>query len=290
MALHTRRPIFGLEHGIDTTQITRASRMVSNYTGIVVQPNKAVVGANAFAHEAGIHQDGMLKHEGTYEIMRPETVGLSQSTLVLGKHSGRHALRVRLQELGFDLNDDELKDVFARFKRVAEKKKVVADADLVALISDEIYQPTEVFRLKDAQVVCGTLGMPTATVRILGPDGSESEQAAIGTGPVDACYSAIDAIVQLPNELKEYKVNAVTEGIDALGEVTVRIQVDRAHVAAPQRLSPQHEQLQHLTFGGHGASTDVFVASARAYVNALNKALAALALPLDEPPIETDST
>ena len=116
------------------------------------------------------------------------------------------------------------------------------------------------------------------------------EQAAIGTGPVDACYSAIDAIVQLPNELKEYKVNAVTEGIDALGEVTVRIQVDRAHVAAPQRLSPQHEQLQHLTFGGHGASTDVFVASARAYVNALNKALAALALPLDEPPIETDST
>ncbi len=283
MALHTRRPIFNLEHGIDTTQITRSSRMVSKYTGIVVQPNKAVVGANAFAHEAGIHQDGMLKHEETYEIMRPETVGLSQSTLVLGKHSGRHALRVRLQELGFDLNDDELKDVFTRYKRVAEKKKVVADADLVALITDEIYQPAEVFHLKDAQVVCGTLGMPTATVRMVGPDGKESEQAAIGTGPVDACYSAIDAIVQLPNELQEYKVNAVTEGIDALGEVTVRIQIDPEQVAAPTRLSPQREQLQYRTFGGHGASTDVFVASARAYVNALNKALAALGLPAEKP-------
>jgi 2-isopropylmalate synthase len=283
MALHTRRPIFNLEHGIDTTQITRSSRMVSKYTGIVVQPNKAVVGANAFAHEAGIHQDGMLKHEETYEIMRPETVGLSQSTLVLGKHSGRHALRVRLQELGFDLNDEELKDVFARFKRVAEKKKVVADADLVALITDEIYQPAEVFRLKDAQVVCGTLGMPTATVRMVGPDGEESEQAAIGTGPVDACYSAIDTIVQLPNELQEYRVNAVTEGIDALGEVTVRIQVHPEQVAAPQRLSPQREHLQYRTFGGHGASTDVFVASARAYVNALNKALATLGLPAEKP-------
>ena len=283
MALHTRRPIFNLEHGIDTTQITRSSRMVSKYTGIVVQPNKAVVGANAFAHEAGIHQDGMLKHEETYEIMRPETVGLSQSTLVLGKHSGRHALRVRLQELGFDLNDEELKDVFTRYKRVAEKKKVVADADLVALITDEIYQPAEVFHLKDAQVVCGTLGMPTATVRMVGPDGEESEQAAIGTGPVDACYSAIDAIVQLPNELQEYKVNAVTEGIDALGEVTVRIQIDPEQVAAPTRLSPQREQLQYRTFGGHGASTDVFVASARAYVNALNKALAALGLPAEKP-------
>ncbi len=283
MALHTRRPIFNLEHGIDTTQITRSSRMVSKYTGIVVQPNKAVVGANAFAHEAGIHQDGMLKHEETYEIMRPETVGLSQSTLVLGKHSGRHALRVRLQELGFDLNDEELKDVFTRYKRVAEKKKVVADADLVALITDEIYQPAEVFRLKDAQVVCGTLGMPTATVRMVGPDGEESEQAAIGTGPVDACYSAIDTIVQLPNELQEYKVNAVTEGIDALGEVTVRIQVHPEQVAAPQRLSPQREHLQYRTFGGHGASTDVFVASARAYVNALNKALATLGLPAEKP-------
>ena len=283
MALHTRRPIFNLEHGIDTTQITRSSRMVSKYTGIVVQPNKAVVGANAFAHEAGIHQDGMLKHEETYEIMRPETIGLSQSTLVLGKHSGRHALRVRLQELGFDLNDEELKDVFTRYKRVAEKKKVVADADLVALITDEIYQPAEVFHLKDAQIVCGTLGMPTATVRMVGPDGEESEQAAIGTGPVDACYSAIDAIVQLPNELQEYKVNAVTEGIDALGEVTVRIQIDPEQVAAPTRLSPQREQLQYRTFGGHGASTDVFVASARAYVNALNKALAALGLPAEKP-------
>ena len=283
MALHTRRDAFKLQHGVDTTQITRTSRMVSKYTGIVVQPNKAVVGANAFAHEAGIHQDGMLKNEETYEIMRPETVGLSQSTLVLGKHSGRHALRVRLQELGFDLNDEELKDVFARFKRVAEKKKLVADADLVTLITDEIYQPPEIFRLKDAQVMCGTLGMPTATVRMIGPDGEGHEHAAIGTGPVDACYSAIDAIVKLPNELQEYKVNAVTEGIDALGEVTVRIQVDSVKVDVPQRLSPQREQFKYQTFGGHGASTDVFVASARAYVNALNKALAALGLPVEKP-------
>ena len=172
---------------------------------------------------------------------------------------------------------------------MAEKKKVIADADLVALISDEIHQPPEVFRLKDAQVVCGTLGMPTATVRMVGPDGEDSEHAAIGTGPVDACYRAIDSIVQLPNELQEFKVNAVTEGIDALGEVTVRIQVKSEQVDMPQRLSPQREQLQNRTFGGHGASTDVFVASARAYVNALNKALAALDLPLDKPTIVADS-
>ena len=147
----------------------RTSRMVSNYTGIVVQPNKAIVGANAFAHEAGIHQDGMLKNEETYEIMRPETVGLSQSKLVLGKHSGRHALRVRLQELGYELDDEDLKDVFRRFKRVAEKKKVVTDADIEVLITDEINQPVEVFKLQDVQVVCGTLGLPLSLIHISEP-------------------------------------------------------------------------------------------------------------------------
>ena len=278
MSLQTRQSIFELEHGIDTTQIMRTSRMVSNYTGIVVQPNKAIVGANAFAHEAGIHQDGMLKNEETYEIMRPETVGLSQSKLVLGKHSGRHALRVRLQELGYELDDEDLKDVFRRFKRVAEKKKVVTDADIEVLITDEINQPVEVFKLQDVQVVCGTLGLPTATVRIVDPNGLLTEQASIGTGPVDACYSAIDHIIQLPNELTEYNVNAVTEGIDAIGEVTVRIQIDSEKASAPKRLSPQREQMQYRSFGGHGASTDIFVASARAYVNALNKAIEALDL------------
>ncbi len=278
MTLQTRKSIFELEHGIDTTQIVRTSRMVSNYTGIVVQPNKAIVGANAFAHEAGIHQDGMLKHEETYEIMRPETVGLSQSKLVLGKHSGRHALRVRLQELGYELSDEDLKDVFNRFKRVAEKKKVITDADIEVLITDEINQPIEVFKLQDVQVVCGTLGLPTATVRIVDSNGLLIEHASIGTGPVDACYSAIDHIIELPNELTEYNVNAVTEGIDAIGEVTVRIQIDSEKVSAPKRLSPQREQMQYRSFGGHGASTDIFVASARAYVNALNKAIGALDL------------
>ncbi|MFN2237000.1 MAG: 2-isopropylmalate synthase, partial [Anaerolineales bacterium] len=152
MALHTRRAVYGLDTGIDTTQISRISRMVSNYTGIMVQPNKAIVGANAFAHEAGIHQDGQLKNQSTYEIMRPETVGLMRSSLVLGKHSGRHALRVRLEELGFELDDEELVQTFARFKDLADKKKTITDADLEALVSDEIYQPQEIYHLDGLQV------------------------------------------------------------------------------------------------------------------------------------------
>lgn len=278
MTLHTRQAAFSFNHGVDTTQIVRTSRMVSKYTGMLVQPNKAVVGANAFAHEAGIHQDGMLKHETTYEIMRPETVGLSQSKLVLGKHSGRHALRVRLHDLGYELDDDSLIDVFGRFKRVAEKKKVVTDADLEALVSDEIYHPPEIFTLESMQVVCGTLGMPTSTVRIKGPDNVSLVRAAMGSGPVDACFTAIDEIISLPNELLEYNVHSVTEGIDALGEVTVRIQVDPKAISAPQRISPQQGHVEHRTFGGLGASTDIVVASARAYVNALNKALVSLGM------------
>lgn len=275
MALRTRKPIFGLEYGIDTTQIMRTSRLVSQYTSIVVQPNKAIVGANAFAHEAGIHQDGMLKNEETYEIMRPESIGLLRSQLVLGKHSGRHALKARLHELGFELSDDLLQLVFDRFKRLADKKKVITDLDLQALVTDQIQKPVEIYKLEDIQVVCGTLGMPTATVRIQPPVGNSVVQAAMGTGPVDAAYKAIDAVVALPNELLEYNVNAVTEGIDALGEVTVRIQVDPAHT--PTKLSPQTDVTLVRTFAGHSAHTDVIVASARAYLSALNKALAALA-------------
>jgi 2-isopropylmalate synthase len=273
MTLHTRRAIFNLETGIDTTQISRISRMVSNYTGIAVQPNKAIVGANAFAHEAGIHQDGLLKNQATYEIMLPETVGLFRSHLVLGKHSGRHALRVRLEELGYELGEAELVQTFARFKELADKKKTITDADLEALVSDEIYQPQEIYSLDGLQVACGTIGMPTATVRLTGPNGTLHVQAAIGTGPVDAAYKAIDAIVKAPNTLLEFSVRAITEGIDALGEVTVRLQAENG--STPRRTSPQSGRTHRLTFGGHSADTDIIVASAKAYLAALNKLLAA---------------
>jgi 2-isopropylmalate synthase len=273
MSLHTRRAVYGLDTGIDTTQISRISRMVSNYTGIMVQPNKAIVGANAFAHEAGIHQDGQLKNQSTYEIMRPETVGLMRSSLVLGKHSGRHALRVRLEELGYELDNDELVQTFARFKDLADKKKTITDADLEALVSDEIYQPQEIYHLDGLQVACGTMGMPTATVRLIGPDQETYIEAAIGTGPVDAVYKAIDAIVKAPNTLLEFSVRAITEGIDALGEVTVRVKAENG--LAPRRTSPQSGRERRLTFGGHGADTDIIVASAKAYLAAINKLLAA---------------
>lgn len=271
MALKTRRSVFGLETGIDTTQIARVSKLVSSYTGIPVQPNKAIVGANAFAHEAGIHQDGMLKHHLTYEIMRPEDVGITQSKLVLGKHSGRHALRVRLAELGHALNDQDLDKVFARFKALADRKKVITDADLEALIADEFYQPREVYTLDGLQVSCGTLGMPTATVRLRGPDGQIAVQAAMGTGPVDATYKAIDSIVQVPNTLLEFNVHAITEGIDAIGEVTVRIREKDGQ----QRLNAQREVEVARVYSGHGADTDIIVASAKAYLAALNKFLIA---------------
>jgi len=271
MALHTRKPIFNLNTGIDTTQLMRVSKLVSNYTGMVVQPNKAIVGANAFAHEAGIHQDGMLKNQQTYEIMRPETVGVTQTRLVLGKHSGRHALKARLIELGYGLTDVELDKAFERFKNLADKKKTITDADLEAIIADQIYQPREVFALEDMQVVCGTLGMPTATVRLHGPDGKSIVRAAMGTGPVDAVYKAIDEIVGAPNTLLEFVIHAVTEGIDAQGEVTVRIESQNGY----HTLDAQKETEQTRTFGGHGADTDIIVASAKAYLSALNKFLVA---------------
>ena len=284
MALHTRRPVFKLETGIDTTHIMRVSKLVSNYTGIVVQPNKAVVGANAFAHEAGIHQDGMLKHNQTYEIMRPETVGVTQTRLVLGKHSGRHALKARLYDLGYLMNEHDLDKAFERFKNLADKKKTITDADLEALVADEFYQPREVFTLEGLQVACGTMGMPTATVRLKGPDGTSYTQAAIGTGPVDAAYKAMDAIVQANSTLLEFSVHAVTEGIDALGEVTVRIQSkDAAHT-----MDAQKEVEQPRTFGGHGADTDIIVASAKAYLAALNKLLVSTKqyVPVETPSVQ----
>ncbi len=271
MSLKTRPAVFNVETGIDTRHIARVSRMVSNYTGIVVQPNKAIVGANAFAHEAGIHQDGMLKHTLTYEIMRPEDVGINQTRLVLGKHSGRHAFRSRLAEMGHSLDDTELDKAFARFKELADRKKVITDADLEALMADEFYRPRDVYYLESLQVSCGTLGMPTATVRLRGPDRSVHVFASMGTGPVDATYKAIDAIVQAPCKLLEFNIHAITEGIDALGEVTVRIQGENS-----QRTMDAQTEIEYpRVFGGHGADTDIIVASAQAYIKALNKLIIA---------------
>ncbi len=262
MAIHTRKDFFNLRTNIETTQIARTSRMVSTYTGLPVQPNKAIVGANAFAHEAGIHQDGMLKHHLTYEIMRPETVGIPKSQLVLGKHSGRHAFRVRLQELGYELSEEEINQAFERMKRLADKKKKVTDHDILAIIADEFYQPPEIYQLENLQVTCGRPGMPTATVQVRGPDGEICTEVAVGTGPVDATYKAIARCVGVPNKLLEYSVNSVTEGIDALGEVMVR-------------LIPEGGDPEGPVYSGHGADTDIIVASAKAYINALNKLVAA---------------
>lgn len=273
MAIHTRPQNFPVEVEMDTTQIIRTSRMVSAYTGMPVQPNKAIVGANAFAHEAGIHQDGMLKHHTTYEIMRPETVGLGASSLVLGKHSGRHAFRTRLETMGYDnLSEEELNQAFKRFKRIADKKKVVTDADIEAIITDEFYQPKEIWKLNYIQVSCGDQLKATATVSLTDPNGAELVDAAIGTGPVDAVYKAINRIVEVPNTLTEFVVQAVTEGIDAIGEVTIRIQPENGH---GYTTNPQTGAQVVRTYSGHGASTDIIVASARAYMSALNKMLAA---------------
>lgn len=274
MALETRPTTYNLRTNIDATQITRTSRMVSAYTGMVVQPNKAIVGANAFAHEAGIHQDGMLKNQLTYEIMRPETVGLTASRLVLGKHSGRHAFRVRLEDMGYDdLDKDELNAAFKRFKQLADKKKVVTDADIEAIIADEIYQPPEIWHLDQIQVSCGDHSIPTASVILTGPDGVQHRDAALGTGPVDAVYQAVNRIIGVPNTLTEFSISAVTEGLDAVAETTIRIQPHEGQ--RDYGMNPQTNQPFARTFSGHGASTDIVVASARAYLSALNKMLAA---------------
>ena len=271
MALQTRQQVLDLTTNIDSTQLARVSKLVSNYTGISVQPNKAIVGANAFAHEAGIHQDGMLKNNQTYEIMRPEMVGVSQTSLVLGKHSGRHALKERMVALGYALSEEAMNKLFDRFKALADKKKTITDADLEALVSDELYQPRVIFTLDGLQVACGTMGLPTATVRLIGPDGKVYTHASIGTGPVDAAFKAVDAIVQAGSTLVEFVIHAITEGIDALGEVTVRI----ASTEQPAGLNPQNESEPLRTFGGYGADTDIVVASAKAYLSAINKMLVA---------------
>lgn len=273
MALHVRRQYFNPFLGrpvdseapltnIDTKQIYKTSRLVSNLTGMLVQPNKAIVGANAFAHESGIHQDGVLKNKLTYEIMDAQSIGLHDNQIVLGKHSGRNAFRTRLKDLGFELGDNELNHAFLRFKDFADKKKEITDWDLEAIVNDEIQQAPELFKLELVQVSCGSNAQPTATVTVRTPSGEELMDAAIGTGPVDAIYKAINRVVQVPNELIEFSVQSVTAGIDAIGEVTIRLRDQQGRI-----------------YSGHSANTDIVVASALAYINALNRLSAAMQKP-----------
>ncbi|MCB0062658.1 MAG: 2-isopropylmalate synthase [Caldilineaceae bacterium] len=270
MALHTRKPVYNLETNIVTTELHRASDMVSRYTGIVIQPNKAIVGANAFAHEAGIHQDGMLKHKRTYEIMDASLIGLNQSKLVLGKHSGRHALQRKLEEMGYHLDREELQEIFNRFKDLADKKKTVSDADLEALVGDEIYQPVETWELLNVQVQCGTQVIPTAVVTLRNNQTGETKtDAGFGTGPVDAVYQGINRIVGVENNLVEFLVQAVTEGIDANGDVTIRIEVPDSRGFSETAQGRPRRRL----FSGRGVDTDILMASAKAYMQALNKLL-----------------
>ena len=278
MALATRRQRFGLTTGIDTTQLVRASKLVSQTIGFVVPPNKAVVGANAFAHESGIHQDGMLKNGLAYEIMLPASVGAGRTQLVLGKHSGRHAVGVRLGELGHELEGAALDAVFERYKAVADRKKQITDADLEAICSDSHIAPAGgEYSLLDLIVCCGTQGLATATVRINRPDGSVAVAAIIGSGPVDATFKAIDSILATSVTLLEYMVHAVTEGIDALGEVSVRVR-DSEPVRDGDADADSDGRGQGRSEGivyGNGADTDIVVASAKAYLKALNRVLAA---------------
>ncbi len=252
MILKTRKDYFNYTTSVKTEEIHKTSRMVSSLTGIHVQPNKAIVGENAFRHEAGIHQDGILKKKSTYEIMNPESIGLMESKLVLGKHSGRHAFKKRLSDIGFRFSDADLERAFARFKKLADKKKEIYDEDLEAIVEDEISTVPEIFKLVYVHTTSGTRTVPTATVK-LKVGGKIIQDAACGDGPVDAAYKTIDRITGMGAKLVDYSLRAVTSGKDALGEVTVRIKKG------------------NKTVTGRGTSTDVIEASAKAYINAVNK-------------------
>ncbi len=277
MALHTRGQHFGVATNVQTRQLARTSRLLAAIIGVPVPPNKAIVGANAFAHEAGIHQDGVLKNPMTYEIMRAETVGLDGNALVLGKHSGRHALRARLEGMGHNLSDDEFRHVFTRFKDIADRKKMVEERDLEALVVGEVRRPLPLFVLRHVQVSCGTELIPTATVRLVGPDGAVRTESAQGTGPVDAVCAAINRIVGDPGELVEFDVTAVTEGISAVGEVTMRVRERRAQEAlhsteAPDVYIADAERNERFpVYTGNGVHVDIVVAAAEAYLSALNR-------------------
>ena len=255
MALRTRQDLMPYSTGIVTENITKASRLVSAITGFTVQPNKAIVGKNAFAHESGIHQDGMLKHAGTYEIMTPESVGLNQSKLVLGKHSGRHAFKEKLKGLGYDLGDNAVEDAFKRFKDLADKKKDVFDEDIMALDDDEVLRVNDRLQLVSLEVLCGTKHQPPKSSLEMIIDGETKACESTGDGPVDAAFNAVKELFPHGAKLQLYQVHAVTQGTDAQAEVTVRLEEDGR------------------TVNGQAADTDTMVASVKAYINALNKLL-----------------
>ena len=252
MALRTRRDLFDADTKVHTEEIMRSSKLVTKITGLSVQPNKAIVGANAFAHESGIHQDGLLKEKSTYEIMMPESIGLYATKLVLGKHSGRHAFKTRLKELGYVLDDEELNKVFERFKRLADQKKDIYDEDIEALISEGVAKVPEVYSLVDLYIVSGVNQRPTAAVKLKAGDDiiHRMEQ---GDGPVDAIYKAISEITHTKSKLTKFEIKSITGGADALGEVVASLEEDGRSAR------------------GHGADTDIIVAAAKAYINALNK-------------------
>jgi 2-isopropylmalate synthase len=252
MSMVTRHNSLGLKSSIKTEYIHPTSRLVSMITGIMVQPNKAIVGANAFAHEAGIHQDGVLKNPMTYEIMKPETIGLSTNKLVLGKHSGRHALRSRLKQIGYDLSDEEINLVFNRFKELADKKKHVVDEDLEVIVTEGILRTTDIFDLEYLHVTAGTTVMPMASVK-LKINGRSVRGAGYGNGPIDAAFNTIAKLTGTGSELMRFSVSALTGGTDAQGEVTVRLKENG------------------LVALGRGADPDIITASAKAYLNGLNR-------------------
>ena len=254
MALRTRKDYFGVDVGLDTTRLVPTSKLVAALTGISVQRNKAIVGRNAFAHESGIHQDGILKERQTFEIMNPEDVGARQTELVLGKHSGRHALRARIEEMGLVLSQEQLDDLFERFKVLADKKKEIYDEDLTAMVEEELAEAPELFQLVSFQISSGGEMVPTATVRIRNTATNETQtDAATGDGPVDAIYNCISRITGVECRLLDYEIRAVTVGRDAQGEVTIQVGTD------------------DLKANGRAVSTDILEASARAYLRALNQ-------------------
>jgi 2-isopropylmalate synthase len=253
MALRTRHDFYKARTRIDATKIYPASRMVSTLTGLVVQRNKAIVGENAFAHESGIHQDGVLKHRETYEIMDPASVGISKSSLVLGKHSGRHAFRDRVAQLGYTLTDEQIEPVFAKFKALADKKKEVFDEDIEALVDEQLELSSRMWELAGLQVTAGSNTIPTATVTLRDCSGQTIQDASVGDGPVDAIYSAIQRLTGVKGSLSDYRIRAVTKGKDAMGEV----QIELEHSGRKIR--------------GRGVSTDILEASALAYLGAINR-------------------
>lgn len=255
MAFNVRKDYYkGIECAIDTKELYRTSRMLTNITGVGVQPNKAIVGKNAFAHESGIHQDGFLKERTTYEIMTPESVGVPASSIVLGKHSGRNAFITRLKELGYTIDKDALEVAFAEFKVLADKKKEVYDEDIEAIVLSKLSEVKVFYHLEYVGFISGTGSVPTVTVRLRLEDGSVVTDASIGEGPVDAAFKSIDRVAKVNGDLKTYRINAVTPGTDAQGEVTVSVEFDKCG----------------YNVGGRGYSTDVLIGSVEAYVSAVN--------------------